>query len=330
MRVHIQNPPAGHAFAISAAQWAAAVARHADMAALQATVSDRDAALAPSLAEAEILVVRPKEIHHRLPDGALARAAPKLRLIFCPSAGLDRLAPFDWLPPGVDLLNNSGTHAAKAGEFALMGLLMLANAMPAFAHAQAEGRWVKRYGALLAGRTVCVLGLGTIGGAVARHARAFGMRVIGLRATAAPHPDCDAVLVTDRIDEALPESEFLVIACPLTPATRGLLDRRRLALLPRGGKVLNIARGAVWDQDAACDLLDAGHLDGCITDVPLPEPLPPGHRLWRTPGMLVTPHMSAEDFATQTDLTLDILFDNIRALRQGRPLPNRIDPARGY
>ncbi|WP_431285810.1 NAD(P)-dependent oxidoreductase [Humitalea sp. 24SJ18S-53] len=330
MRIHLQNPPGDHDFIITPGQWAAACARHPDLVGLDASFSEDSADLAPALRVAEVLVTRPKVIHQRFAPGALAAAAPRLRAIFCASAGLDRLAPYDWLPAGVDLLNNSGTHAAKAGEFALMGLLMLANHVPVFAHAHQQGRWVKRFGALLAGRTVCVIGLGSLGGAAAGHAKARGMRVLGVRTTPAPHADCDAVFATADLDTALAQSEFLVIACPLTAATRGLVDRRRLSLLPRGAKVLNIARGAVWDQDAACDLLDSGHLHGCITDVPLPEPLPPEHRLWRTSGMFVTPHMSAEDIATHNDLTLDILFANLRALRDGRALPNRVDPARGY
>jgi phosphoglycerate dehydrogenase-like enzyme len=91
-----------------------------------------------------------------------------------------------------------------------------------------------------------------------------------------------------------------------------------------------MGRGPLWDQDAACDLLESGHLAGCVTDVAVPEPLPPDHRLWRTRGMLVVPHVSSDDPATFNDRTLDILCENLRALRQGRPPPNRVDPARGY
>jgi glyoxylate/hydroxypyruvate reductase A len=134
----------------------------------------------------------------------------------------------------------------------------------------------------------------------------------------------------DALDTVLPEAEFLVLACPLTPETKGLLDRRRLARLPKGAKLVNIARGAVWDQDAVCDALVAGHLDGAVTDVMVPEPMPPGHRLWSTPGMFVTPHMSADDPNTYNDNSLDILFQNLRLARQGQPMPNRVIPNRGY
>lgn len=330
MRIHVQNPQGEALFAITPAQWAAAVGRGPELGRLEVSFADDDAGFAAAIGEAEVVLTWTKEVRARLAAGALPARAPRLKVIACTSAGLDRLAPFDWLPEGVLLLNNRGAHAAKAGEFALMALLMLASHIPHFASAQREGSWAPRFGSVLAGRTVCVIGLGTMGGAAARQARTFGMRVIGVRSRPSPHPDCDEVHGTAALDEVLPRAEFLLLACPLTPETRGLLDARRLALLPRGAKIVNMARGAVWDQDAACDLLESGHLDGCVTDVAVPEPLPPGHRLWRTPGMLVVPHVSSDDPNTYNDRTLDILLANLAELRAGRPAPNRVDPARGY
>ncbi|WP_372618858.1 D-2-hydroxyacid dehydrogenase [Falsiroseomonas sp.] len=330
MRIHIQNPPGEQDFAITLAQWQAALARGPSLGPVEVSIADDDAGFSAAMREAEVLLTWTKVVRARFPVGALPEIAPRLKVIACTSAGLDRLAPFDWLPEDVLLLNNRGTHAAKAGEFAIMSLLMLAAHMPRLATAQREGRWESRFGSVLAGRTVCIVGLGTMGGAAARQARAFGMQVIGIRARPAPHPDCAEVHATDALDAVLPRSEFLLLACPLTPATRSLMDARRLALLPRGAKVVNMARGAVWDQDAACDLLESGHLDGCITDVAVPEPLPPEHRLWRTPGMTVVPHVSSDDPATYNDRTLDILLANLAELRAGRPAPNRVDPARGY
>ena len=330
MRIHIQNPPGERLFAVTPGQWQAALSRAPAAGPFEVSFAEDDAGFAAAMRDAEVVLTWTKEVKARFPAGALPGIAPRLKVIACTSAGLDRLSPFDWLPDDVLLLNNRGTHAAKAGEFALMALLMLAAQIPRIAAAQREERWDSRFGSVLAGRTLCVVGLGSIGGTAARHARAHGMRVIGLRATPVPHPDCDEVHGVAALDEVLPRAEFLLLACPLTPATRGLIDARRLALLPRGGKVVNMARGAVWDQDAACDLLDSGHLEGCVTDVAVPEPLPPGHRLWRTAGMLVVPHVSSDDPLTYNDRTLDILLHNLAELAAGRPAPNRVDPARGY
>jgi phosphoglycerate dehydrogenase-like enzyme len=134
----------------------------------------------------------------------------------------------------------------------------------------------------------------------------------------------------DALDSVLPASEFLILACPLTPQTSGLFDRRRLALLPRGAGLLNIGRGPLLDQDALCDLLQSGHLSGAILDVTAPEPPPPGDRVWATPNLVLTPHVSADNPVTYNPDSLDLFFANLAAFRAGRPMPNRVDTSRGY
>ncbi|MBP0492762.1 D-2-hydroxyacid dehydrogenase [Roseomonas indoligenes] len=330
MRIHVQNPANDPHFAVTEAQWRDAVSRSPDMAGLQVSFASDEEGLTRALPEAEVLLSWVRPLRQRFPVGALPAAAPRLRIIACTSAGVDSAAPFDWLPESIALLNNSGTHADKAGEFGIMAILMLNTGMPAFADAQRRGEWKPIFASTLAGRRVVIVGMGSLGGGVARQARAFGMQVIGVRNGPEPHPDCDETHTTGALDSVLPRAEFLVLACPLTDQTRNLLSRERIALLPRGAGIVNIARGAVWDQDAVCDALEAGHLGGCVTDVAVPEPLPTESRLWRTPGMVVTPHVSADDRARYNDRTLDILFENIRALRESRPLPNRVDPAKGY
>jgi len=326
MRIHIHNPPDDPLFAITPAQWDAAVARARDVGAgHEVSFGETDAEFAGAIEEAEALITATGVVARHFPA-----AAPRLKLIFATSAGLDRLAPFDWLPPGVALLNNRGVHGAKGGEYVLMALLMLAGGMPGFVADQRARRWDKRFSSVLAGRRATVLGLGALGGAAAAQAARMGMRVTGVRAHPAPHPDCAEVVGADALDRVLPGTEFLVLATPLTAATRGLLDRARLLLLPRGAGVVNIGRGAVLDQDALCDLLDAGHLGGAVLDVFVPEPVPPDHRLWTTRNLLMTPHVSADDPATYNPRSLDLFMENLRALRGGRALPNRFDPARGY
>lgn len=330
MRIHVQNPADETIFPITPEQWAAAVARAPDMADLQVSFAKDDAGFTAAMAEAEAIVTWTREVHGRFGQGQLPAAAPKLKMIFCTSAGLDRLAPFAWLPEQIALLNNRGTHAAKAGEFGIMALLMLANHIPYFAERQREAQWAPRFASVLAGRRVVVVGLGSLGGAVAARAKQFGMHVIGVRHTAAPHDSCDEVVAQGDIDSVLPRAEFLVLACPLTPQTQGLMEARRFALLPKGARLVNIGRGALWDQEALCDALDSGHLGGVVSDVATPEPLPAEHRLWRTPGLFLTPHMSSDDPATYNDRSLDIFFENIRLHRAGKPLPNRVRPERGY
>ena len=326
MRIHVQNLASTSNFPVTPAQWDAACARAPDVSAgHEVSFGDTPEAFAAAMRDAEALVSHTAAVAKLFPADA-----PKLRVIFCTSAGLDRLAPFTWLPDGVALLNNRGTHGAKAGEYGIMALLMLASGIPRFAGDQRAERWSPRHGSVLAGRSVVVVGLGTLGGAVAGQAARFGMDVTGVRTRAEPHPDCTRVVAFTDLDAVLPDAEFLVLAPPLTDLTRGLLDRRRIGLLPLGAGVVNIGRGALLDQDALCDALDAGALGGAVLDVFVPEPVPPGHRLWRTPNLLMTPHVSADDPLTYNPLSLDIFFRNLRALRDGAPLPNRFDPARGY
>jgi glyoxylate/hydroxypyruvate reductase len=228
------------------------------------------------------------------------------------------------------LMNNRGTHAAKSGEFGIMSLLMLANRIPRMVTQQRTGVWREIWGSVLGGRSVTIVGLGTLGGAVAEHAARFGMVVTGVRSNPAPHPHCARVAGTDAMDDVLPGSEFLVLACPLTEATRNLLDRRRLALLPPAAGIVNIGRGGLLDQDALCDMLERNQISGAVLDVFTPEPIPAGHRLWSTPNLIISPHTSADDPATYNPRSLDIFLNNLRAWQDGRPLPNRFDIARGY
>jgi phosphoglycerate dehydrogenase-like enzyme len=183
---------------------------------------------------------------------------------------------------------------------------------------------------VVTGQPITIVGLGSLGGSVARHAAAFGMDVTGVRANPAPHPYCARVIGTDGLDNVLPGTRFLVLACPLTASTRGLIDRRRVALLPQGAGVVNIGRGELIDQDALCDGLDQGHLSGAVLDVFVPEPIPPGHRLWTTKNLVISPHTSADDPATYNPISLDLFLENLRAWRDGTSLLNRFDIARGY
>jgi glyoxylate/hydroxypyruvate reductase A len=183
---------------------------------------------------------------------------------------------------------------------------------------------------VLGGKRLTVIGLGTLGGATASHAARFGMHVTGVRAHPAPHPDCAEVIGTDWLDDVLPRTDYLVLACPLTAATRNIMDRRRLSLLPHGAGLVNIGRGELLDQDALCDLLDREDLLGAVLDVFTPEPIPPGHRLWTTRNLVISPHTSADDPATYNPRSLDLFLDNLRAWRDNKPLPNRFDTVRGY
>jgi glyoxylate/hydroxypyruvate reductase len=326
MRIHLQNPADDPLFDFSHTMWEAAAARAPDIGAGHAvTVGATAADFRAAMTEAEALICDASVIKAHFPC-----PAPRLKLLFVTNAGLDRLAPFDWLPPGVILMNNRGTHDVKSGEFGIMAVLMLANKVPAMVTNQRAGRWEKLWGAVVTAQPITIIGLGTLGGAVARHATAFGMAVTGVRAHPVPHPACARVIGTAALDDVLPTTRFLVLACPLTTKTRGLIDRRRLALLPAGAGIVNIGRGELIDQAALRDSLDSGHLSGAVLDVFDPEPIPPGDRLWTTKNVIISPHTAADDPATYNPISLDLFLTNLRAWRDGVPLPNRFDTDRGY
>ncbi len=326
MRIHLQNPEGDTLFAFSRTMWDAAAGRAGERDGdHDVSIGTSPVEFAAAMQSAEALIADPGTILALLPA-----PAPHLKLVFVTSAGLDRLAPFTWLPPGAILMNNRGTHDVKSGEFGIMALLMLASRIPAMVTHQRAGVWQEVWGSVLAGKRLTIVGLGTLGGAVAGHARRFGMTVTGVRANPAPHPDCVRVIGNDALDQALTQTDFLVLACPLTPATRNMMDRGRLGLLPAEAGLVNIGRGGLLDQDALCDRLDQGLLSGAVLDVFTPEPIPPGHRLWTTPNLIISPHTSADDPATYNPRSLDIFLQNLRAWRDGLPLPNRFDIARGY
>lgn len=326
MRIHIQNPANDPLFEFSLAMWDEAVSRAPDIGAgHDVSIGKSGAEFAAAMGEAEALICDVSVVRAQFPA-----VAPRLKLLFVTNAGLDKLAPFEWLPPDVALLNNRGTHAVKAGEFAIMSVLMLASRVPEMVTHQRAGRWQKLWGSVIRGKGLTVIGLGTLGSATASRAAWFGMRITGVRARPAPHPDCVKVIAPQHLDDVLPRSEYLVLACPLTAATRHIMDRRRLGLLPPGAGIVNIGRGELLDQDALCDLLESGHLSGAVLDVFTPEPVPPGHRLWSTPNLIVSPHTAADDPASYNPLSLDIFLDNLRAWRDNKKLPNLFDIERGY
>jgi glyoxylate/hydroxypyruvate reductase A len=322
VRIQIQNHATDEYLPFTPQQWEVARRRLAGPS--EVTFGSQPQDFRAVAGDIEVLLVAPPALRDLLP-----LEAPRLKIISLTWAGIEMLAPYDWLPPGVTLLNNSGVHAAKGSEYVLMALLMLANQLPALMDAQHEKRWARICGVTLAGRRLTMLGLGAIGGASASLAKRAGMRVTGVRSAAGTHPDCDRVIGTEDLDSVLPDSDYLVIALPLTPRTQNLLDRRRLSLLPTHAGVVNVGRGPVLDEQALCDLLDANRLAGAVLDVFHTEPVASDHRLWTTRNLIVTPHVSADDLQTYNALTLEIFVENLNAFAAGRPMPNAFDTARG-
>lgn len=256
---------------------------------------------------------------------------PGLRLVQSLWAGVDRLVGDATLPDGVPIARmvDPVMNAAMA-ETALWATIALHRGFFACARDQAAARWVQRPQRRAASVHVVVLGLGQMGGAVAERIAATGYRVSGWRLGARPAAALAGVEVcagAAALHALLPGAQIVVNLLPLTAATEGLLDAAFFAALPRGAAIVNLARGAhVVDADLI-DALDRAHLEHAVLDVFRTEPLPRSSVLWRHPRVTVLPHVAA---LTDIDSAAAVVADNLRALRDGRPIRHLVDRTRGY
>jgi phosphoglycerate dehydrogenase-like enzyme len=277
-----------------------------------------------SMRDAEVLLA------WNFPTQDLATRAPNLKWIHIIAAGVEHLLPIDWLPQRVTLTNNKGVHAAKAGEFGLMSVLMLHSHLPAIFTNQRESKFVSLYASPIAGKTVVVIGTGSLGGSAARQLARLGVNVIGVNRHGRPVEGIAKIVTTGQLDDVLAQADYVLAAAPETPETRNLLDRRRLELLKPTAGIVNIGRQSIMDYDALCDMLERGRLAGAILDVFDPEPIASNSRLWRTRNLIVTPHVSADDGDAYVPMTLDLFLRNMERYLGGQTLLNPIRPEIGY
>jgi phosphoglycerate dehydrogenase-like enzyme len=252
---------------------------------------------------------------------------PELQFIQSCSAGVEHMIPL--LPPGVTICNASGVHANAIAETVIAAILGRAKMLEQRRDDQASRVWRQLPCQEVVGTTVCILGVGRIGTAVARLARALGMRTLGIRRGGAGAEEFDTVFgVADRLG-ALTDADYLVVACPLTPQTRGLIGPEELSALKDGAYLVNVARGAIVDEDAMLDALRGGKLSGAFLDAHIQEPLPPDHPLWAMPGVSISPH---DSHASQLmgDRHVSLFCANLRRCLSHEQLLNVVEPGRGY
>jgi phosphoglycerate dehydrogenase-like enzyme len=257
---------------------------------------------------------------------AAAFAAPKLRWLQVFNAGIDHPVFQRFVANGVRLTTAAGSSAEPIAQTAIAGLLMLARGFPHWLDAQARRAWepipLANTPVDLRGQTLLIFGLGAIGSELARLARAFGMRVIGVRRSPAEADDpVDELHPPARLRELLPRADWLALTCALTDQTRGVIDAEALALLPRGARVLNVARGGVVDEPALIAALREGQIGGAYLDVFAEEPLPVESPLWTLPNVIVTPHNSAVSRGSERRQT-EVFLRNLVRYGRGEPLQN--------
>lgn len=336
IKVHVKNnhaspdtfpstPESEPVFTTTRERWDAALARHPDVAPYLDVFIDWDCDnFATSMTDAEVLLC------WDLPTADLRAVAPKLKWIHIIGAGVEHLCPMDWVPQGLQVVNNKGAHAAKAGEFALMGVLMLHCHMPAILTNQRESNWQSLFSTPIAGKTALLVGVGSLGGGAAKQLKALGLEILGINRSGRPHDSVDEMRRVAEIDKLLPRADFVFVSLPATPDTIGLFDRQRLSAMKPGAGIINVGRASAMDYAALSDLLRSGHLSGAIIDVFDPEPLPAESPLWSVPNLIITPHVSADDGDNYVPITLDIFMNNMRRYIASEPLQNVVDPTLGY
>ena len=224
-------------------------------------------------------------------------ASPGLRWLQIFSAGSEPSVYDRLRAKGVLVTTASGASAVAVGLTAFTGLLMLARGFPRWLEGQRSRTWLPSAETKppdLQGAHCLIVGTGPIGREVARLCNAVGLQTTGVRRSTEAEAPFRQTIAYEQIEQLLPRSRFLVLACPLTERTRALIDADRLRLLPAGASLVNVARGGVVDEPALIAALKDGHLAGAYLDVFAQEPLPPESPLWSLPGVMLSPHAAAE------------------------------------
>jgi phosphoglycerate dehydrogenase-like enzyme len=263
----------------------------------------------------------------------LPERAPKVQWIQATSAGIGQFVKrmryaerTNWI-----FTTASGVHARPLAEFVVLALLSFAKDFEYLQREKAGHHWARYCGAELAGKTIAIIGLGKIGREIARLAKAFDMRVVGNRRTTTHSnlPNVDELYPADDLGPLLAQADYLVLSCPHTPDTDGLIGVKEVAQLPKGAVVINIARGAVINQPALTEALRSGHLRGAALDVFAAEPLPPDDPLWDMPNVLISPHSASTADSENAKITR-LFIDNLKRYLSGSPMLNVLDVERYY
>lgn len=218
---------------------------------------------------------------------------PNLRWIQLTSAGLDRVPEEQIRARGIRLCNARGVYSIPMAEFALCGVLQLYKQAARFRENQKAHRWEKQRGLTeLCGKTVVILGCGSVGSECAVRFRAMGCDVAGVDLFPRDDPRYDRMRPLAELNNILPEADVLILCIPLTSETRGMFDAERLARMKPGAILVNIARGPIVDEAALCAALLSGKPAGAVLDVFETEPLPPESPLWDLENVILTPHNS--------------------------------------
>ncbi|MDQ6738872.1 MAG: D-2-hydroxyacid dehydrogenase [Actinomycetota bacterium] len=261
--------------------------------------------------------------------------APRLKWVQLASAGADHMIAEGIFArrPNLLLTTASGIHEVHISEHIVAMILFFSRKFNVAVRRQALRRWERYQGGEALGKTVCMLGYGPIARRAAALCKALGMRVVAVRGSIAEQqPGFEAVerfYPDSDLNAVLAESDYVVIAAPLTPKTRGIVGKEQLAAMKKSAVLVNISRGAIVDEAAMIAALREGEIGGAALDVFAQEPLPEGSPLWDMPNVLITPHVSGSN-PQYNERATALFCDNLTRYLRGEPPRNLVDRERGY
>jgi phosphoglycerate dehydrogenase-like enzyme len=259
--------------------------------------------------------------------------SPRVRWVHSRSAGLDSLLFPELVESPVPLTNGRGVFSASLGEFALAAILYFAKDLRRMIRNQMAGRWEQFDVYEISGQTVGIVGYGDIGRAVATRVRPMGMRVLALKRHGSPvynvDPLVDRVYYPEQLREMMALCDYVVVATPLTPETRGLIAEAEFAAMKPKSVIINLGRGPCIDEPSMIKALSEGRIQGAGLDVFTEEPLPDGHPFYKMENVLLSPHC-ADHTMDWLDQAMRFFLDNFERYRKGEPLRNIVDKKLGY
>jgi len=265
--------------------------------------------------------------------GMLKDLIPRTRWIQGTSTGIgELLVRTGLIHTPITFTTARGIHSKPLAEFVVMSMLWFAKGGTRMIRDQAARHWERYCGRDLTGATVGLIGLGTIGREVARYCRTMGMRTVATKRTApteAERAAVDAFVPLSELPAMLADADFVVLAVPGTPETKGLLGQAQFDALKPGAVLINVARGSAVDEPAMIDALRSRRLGGAALDVFAREPLPPDSPLWDMPNVLICSHSASTVHSENAQLTA-LFCDNLRRYLRGEPLVNEFDKHRLY
>ncbi|HEX3656624.1 MAG TPA: D-2-hydroxyacid dehydrogenase [Pirellulales bacterium] len=254
----------------------------------------------------------------------------RLQWIQSSAAGMDHCLVPAVVESDITVTSASGVLADQVTEHTLALMTGLCRSLPVFFRAQQKREFIRRPTRDLHGTTVGIVGFGGNGRRLAEVLRTLKVRMLATDMFPVDKPEyVEALLPPERLDEILPQVDFLVLAAPLTSQTRGMIDRRALALMKRDAFLVNMARGPLVVEQDLVEVLESGHLAGAAMDVTEVEPLPPASKLWELPNVIITPHVGGQSRTRIEDMT-NFFCENLRRWQSGRPLANLIDKRLGF